>query len=386
MITGSSGDIDVAISYVDFVSGAATPGSTATANVTTATTTPLVAGISTGVRNIKLLSIRNSHASTSNSIEVTMTDGSTAITIYKITLLAGEQIVYGDNGWVKLSAGGLPQGASSGGPVDIQTFTSNGTWTKPTGFTPSVVFVKMWGAGGGGGAGASLATATIAKGGAGGGGGAFVREAYLASDLPSTVSVTVGTGGSAGTPGAAGAAGGAGGIGGSTSFGTYATAYGGGGGAGGAISGAASGGGGGGGTGSAGTSGTTAVGQGGNPGVNGAKGVTGVGGGTGSDGPITVVTTHNAEFGGGGGGGSTATPTSCVGGGSLFGGGGGGTGGHHNATPAIVAGTAGAWAVPMRRARAQRRAPTARAQRPAATAQTATARRAVVAAAAAARP
>ena len=43
--------------------------------------------------------------------------------------------------------------------------------------------------------------------GAGGGGGAFVRESYAASDLPATVSVTIGAGGTAGVPGAAGAAG-----------------------------------------------------------------------------------------------------------------------------------------------------------------------------------
>ena len=220
IVTGSAGTVEVMCSYVDFASGTVTPGSAANVSISTATTTSIVAGVASTVRNIKALCIRNDHASTANDIEVRITDGTTPVTVWRGTLLAQEQVIFTDQGWTVFTSGGIPKNASSTGQVDIQTFTANGTWTKPTSFTPKVVFVKMWGAGGGGGAGASLATAVVAKGGAGGGGGAFVRETYLASDLPATVSVTVGTGGSAGVPGAAGAAGGAGGIGGTTSFGT----------------------------------------------------------------------------------------------------------------------------------------------------------------------
>ena len=312
LVTGSATNVDVVASWVDStgVSGSnVTPGCTPTA-VSTATTTDIVATpASSTFRNIKQLTVRNKDTTNPNTVTVVLNRSATAYELHKTTLNAGECLEYTEGvGFFVLTA--------QVQNVDVQTFTTTGanTWTKPTVFTPKAVIAKLWAAGGGGGAGASLATATIAKGGAGGGGGAFVRESYNAADLGATVTVTVGAGGSAGTPGAAGAAGGDGGIGGNTSFGTLLVAYGGGGGRGGAISGVASGGGGGGGTGGAGTTGSTAVGQGGFPGPVGAKGVTGVWGGTGSDGVITVVTTHNAEYGGGGGGGSTATPTSAVGG------------------------------------------------------------------------
>lgn len=227
-------------------------------------------------------------------------------------------------------------------PTDVQIFTATGanTWTKPTAFTPTFVEVVMWGAGGGGGAGASNASSVIGKGGAGAGGGAYNVRIFRASDLGATESLNVGVGGTAGAAGVAGAAGGNGGIGGDSTFGTTVLmgAYGGGGGDGGDVTGLANGGGGGGGTGSAGATGTVAFGVGGKPGVS---AIAGNLGGTGGAGPITVITTHNTEFGGAGGGGSTAAPASVVGGSSLYGGGGGGTGGGHTAAAAIIAGSAG---------------------------------------------
>ena len=236
------------------------------------------------------------------------------------------------NGRVTAAANGSAGGSTS----DIQVFSANGTWTKPTAFTPSLVLVKLWGAGGGGGAGASLATATIAKGGGGGGGGSAVWQTISASDLPATVAVTVGTAGAAGLRGAAGAAGGDGGAGGNTTFGAFLTAYGGGGGRGGAISGAATGGGGGAGTLGAGSVGTTSGGSGGAPSFSGnAWGSQGPSGGAGLPG-------FAGEYGGGGGGGSDAAVTLVGGGGgSIYGGAGGGCGGSHNATPAVVGGSSG---------------------------------------------
>ena len=230
--TGSGASVEVHSSWVDTSGGTQTPGRTNTAAITTATTTTVVGspGASTQ-RNLKYLSVFNDHASISTTIEVSHTDGTTAETLHRCTLLARESLLWTEQlGWRHLNSQGVPyaQTVGAGGPVDVQTFVYGGstTWTKPTTFTPTVVFVKLWGAGGGGGAGASLATAVIAKGGAGGGGGGFLGETYLASDLPSTVTVTVGQGGAAGAPGAAGAAGGNGGIGGTTSFGSYGAAYG----------------------------------------------------------------------------------------------------------------------------------------------------------------
>ena len=346
VITGSAGDIRPFADVMFADAGTPPvvqplPDFQALTAITGAATNTLIDASAIGagkVYNVKTLSLYNASASVTNAITVEVTDGTNTTILWAGTLLPLESVIRDESGnWTALTSGGIPKLSNFVGPVDIQTFSVNGTWTKPTSFTPKAVFVKVWGAGGGGGAGASLATAVVAKGGAGGGAGAFARDTFLATDLGATVAVTVGTGGTAGSPGAAGALGGDGGIGGNSSFGTTLVACGGGGGRGGAVSAVASGGGGGGGTGTAGTTGSTTVGLGGSPLTQVNTTITGVAAGQGSAGTVTVVTTHCAEYGGGGGGGSTSTPTSSVGGSSIFGGGGGGTGGHHNATPAIVA-------------------------------------------------
>lgn len=94
-----------------------------------------------------------------------------------------------------------------------QTFTSSGTWTKPS--TGTYARVQVWGAGGGGGSSNTFS--------GGGGGGSYKEAVFLLSSLGSTESVTIGAGGS-------GSTGGTGGGGGSTSFGSHLTGYGGGGG------------------------------------------------------------------------------------------------------------------------------------------------------------
>lgn len=136
---------------------------------------------------------------------------------------------YGTSGQVLTSQGSAaaPAWATPGGGANVQTFTSSGTWTKPSG--ANFVMVEAWGGGGGGG-GAGLGSSGsgyIPKGGTGGGGGAYVYRLFLASDLTSTVAVTVGAGGAGGV-GNASDFGGTGSAGGNSSFGSYLTSYGGG--------------------------------------------------------------------------------------------------------------------------------------------------------------
>lgn len=112
-------------------------------------------------------------------------------------------------------SGALSFSAVSGVLSDYQEFTSSGTWTKPTGAT--WVYVEAIGGGGGG----ANDTSTTNVG--GGSGGESVFRLLQASELASTVTVTVGAGG-------AGCANGAfdqGSTGGTTTFGSHLTAYGG---------------------------------------------------------------------------------------------------------------------------------------------------------------
>lgn len=106
---------------------------------------------------------------------------------------------------------------------DIQVFTANGTWTKPTGATS--VTATVIGAGSGGGSGRRGAAGTVRCGGGGGGSGGVSTASIPASSLTTTVTVVVGTGGTGGAAVTANDTNGnAGGNGNPSNFGTYVLA------------------------------------------------------------------------------------------------------------------------------------------------------------------
>ena len=232
IVTSAAGAIQAGACWVDNVSGTITPGFIILASIGTATTTTLVASPVSGIRNITHIIVKNDNALT-NVVQIQWATGANAVEVVDVTLQFEESFTFAEGSLQVFSAGGLLKGEAASAQVNTQVFAVNGTWTKPTGFTPTTGLVKLWGAGGGGGAGASLATLVVAKGGVGGGGGAYAELHFMQTDVGSSVAITVGTGGAAGTPGIAGALGGDGGVGSPSSFGTLLSAYGGGGGRGG---------------------------------------------------------------------------------------------------------------------------------------------------------
>jgi hypothetical protein len=109
--------------------------------------------------------------------------------------------------------------------VNFISATGNTQYTVPTG--AQTVYVALCAGGGGGGSGA-LSASAAAGGGSGGSGGAYSTATFQASQLTSSITVSVGAGGTAGaaqtTPGSPGNAGGNGGT---SAFGSYLWAHGG---------------------------------------------------------------------------------------------------------------------------------------------------------------
>lgn len=173
LLSSSSADLDYQINWADIVlASGATPGSSE-GKITSATTTTIIAAPSASTyRLIKSITVKNIHASTANTVTFKKDISATEYQLTgAITLQAGESVTYTDQeSWIRFSSGGVKQETSVSFQVDVQTFTANGTWTKPTSYTPKEVTVMAWGAGGGGGGGAGMNPGLGGNGGQGGAG------------------------------------------------------------------------------------------------------------------------------------------------------------------------------------------------------------------------
>lgn len=109
--TGSAGTINVHASYVDFNGTLVVPARTNTATISTATTTTVVAApASSTQRNLKFLSIFNSHATVSNLVTIQHTDGTNVETLWRGTLLAGETVTLDDEAeWHNYNSAGVEE-------------------------------------------------------------------------------------------------------------------------------------------------------------------------------------------------------------------------------------------------------------------------------------
>ena len=92
VINDVTGTIDVHASYIDYLSGAITPGRKNTAITTNATTTVVASPTGSTVRNVKTLVIRNTHASTAVTITVQHYDGTTTVSLHKEMLCPGSEL------------------------------------------------------------------------------------------------------------------------------------------------------------------------------------------------------------------------------------------------------------------------------------------------------
>ena len=94
LVTSGAQAVDVHCSWMDYASGAVTPGRTNSA-ISSATTTDIVAvpGAST-VRNVKTINVRNKDTSASQTVTVIYNANGTQYELHKVTLRPGEALEY----------------------------------------------------------------------------------------------------------------------------------------------------------------------------------------------------------------------------------------------------------------------------------------------------
>ena len=109
VITGSAVSTQqVHASWVDNAAGTITPGATNSLITGAATTDIVAAPLSSTYRNVKFISVRNSHATSQNAITIQHTDGTNVVVLWYGILLGGMMVQIDENAKVTVfTAGGI---------------------------------------------------------------------------------------------------------------------------------------------------------------------------------------------------------------------------------------------------------------------------------------
>ena len=130
-----------------------------------------------------------------NDVGTTVTPAQNSVNLDKLATTgtaSSSTFLRGDMAWTAVS--------DTSGLSSVQTFTSSGTWTKPSGITKVIVESQAGGGGGGG-------SSSTSYGSGSGGGGGYTKKIIDVSSI-SSATITVGSGGSGGTSNNTGANGG----------------------------------------------------------------------------------------------------------------------------------------------------------------------------------
>lgn len=234
--TVTTNQLEWTASYQDITSAGMTLPQSSSQGLTNSTTAVdmVAAPAASTNRQVVYISVYNDDT-VDATVKIRKDVGGTEYIYVNQALRAGETLEWSrEIGWTI-------NGTVTNATHKFTVFTSNGTWTKPSGLKAAYVFCV--GGGGGGGSGARNAAGTNRFGGGGGAGGGTSWQYFAADQLGATVAVTVGLGGTGGAGVTADNTNGAGGTnGGLTSFGTLILALGGGGGGGGTTAAGGSGG------------------------------------------------------------------------------------------------------------------------------------------------
>lgn len=199
MITSSTANIDVQANYVDYNGTTQVADSFNTAVAAAQTTTIVLSPAASTQRNVRHLTIRNKHATTSNTITIQHFDAATTVEKFKCTLLAGEVIQFNDGTFTVYDAAGAAKCAGRSGRYLKTTILTSGV-TFTTGPETNTIYLRMNGGGGQGG-GCTIGSATISGAAGGGASGGFAEKTFAVT--PNT-NYTYAIG-AAGTTSAAGA-------------------------------------------------------------------------------------------------------------------------------------------------------------------------------------